>query len=79
MYVKHLKTTNAFKGNCVSLMAQFIQSPNLVFGLTIHSDSKLLHYLFICSANSYYTILLYFILKSALFDTSVPTISVIIC
>ena len=50
-------------------MTQIIQSPNLVFGLMIHPDSKLLHYLFMCTANSYCTILLYFILRSALFDT----------
>ena len=60
-------------------MAQIIQSPNLVFGVTIHHDSKLLHYLFICTANSYCTILLNVILRSALFDTSVPPVSAINC
>ena len=41
--------------------------------------SKLLHYLFICTANSYCTILLHIILRSALFDTSVPPVSAINC
>ena len=47
--------------------------------MTIHSHSKLLHYLFICTANGYCTILLSVILRSALFDTSVPPVCAINC
>ena len=43
-------------------MAQIIQSPNLVFSLTIHLDSKLLHY--ILYALEIATVLFYYILYS---------------
>ena len=62
MYTKHLKQQ---------------KQHNLVFGLTIHPDSKLLQYLFIFTANNYSTFLLHFILRSALFDASVPPVSAI--
>ena len=58
---------------------QIILSPNLVFGLMIHPDSELLHHLFICTANSYCTILLHIIVRSALFNTSVLPVSAINC
>ena len=61
----------------VSLIIQIILSPNLAFNLPIHLDSKLLHYLFKCTANSYCFILLYIILGSALFDISIPPVSAI--
>ena len=57
----------------VSLIVHIMLSSNWVFCLTIHPDSKLLHYLFICTANSYCA----FLLISALFDTSVPPVSAI--
>ena len=47
--------------------------------MTIHTGSKLLHYLFICTTNSYCTILLHVTLKSTLFDTSFSPVSAINC
>ena len=73
-----LKTTNGSKENCVSLRAQIIQS-NLIFGLTIHPDSNVLTIFLYAMQIASVTTLLYFILRSALFDSSFLPASAINC
>ena len=83
MYLWRIQSVKAnypfFAVQVVPLIIQIILFLNLVFDLRIHPDSKLLHYLFICTVNRYCTILLHIILRLALFDTSAPPVSATNC
>ena len=59
-------------------MAQIIQS-NLIFGLAIHPDSNVFTIFLYAMQIASVTILLYFILRSALFDSSFLPASAINC